>query len=381
MNNKMNTGKVLCAVLISGMLVAIPSVSSKAAVITSNATDKIAVAFHENTAYSAGDYIIYDGEMYICTDDIQGAWETAKASFMQITKNHDIGSQEDLSAAYDAAKDPSEEKSLMAFAANAWHKLKVFFGMENKNEDIGDVNQYKNASVSAKLNFLQRQNQQLDQNVANLQGWITQSFQSVSNGKSIMAATITDKGIQVGAQDSFQKFNQAIKDLALLQYNNGQDKGRQDGLKEGYDQGYNAGIDFADGRVNENSASYQQGLSVFNPQEWSIEIRIDKNGPDKEQEFFHSRKGISDNHIEYWYDKSFAGHTILAVYMDENFYSPFGGGMSQELVCLMGTSYQHLSTSRGNALSVSKDSIFWGYVSFNKLDDDYDTLKLKVLYI
>ena len=123
MNNKMNTWKVLCAVLISGMLVAIPSVSSKAAVITSNATDKIAVAFHENTAYSAGDYIIYDGEMYICTDDIQGAWETAKASFMQITKNHDIGSQEDLSAAYDAAKDPSEEKSLMAFAANAWHKL------------------------------------------------------------------------------------------------------------------------------------------------------------------------------------------------------------------------------------------------------------------
>lgn len=380
MNHKLNTGKVFWAVLICGILVARPSVSSKAAVITSNATDKIAVVFHENTAYSAGDYIIYDGEMYICTEDIQGAWETAKAGFMQITKNHDIGSQEDLSAAYDAGKDPSEEKSLMAFAANVWHKLKAFFGMENKDENI-EANQYKNASVSAKLNFLQRQNQQLDQNVANLQGWITQSFTSVSNGKSIMAATIADKGVQVGAQDSFQKFNQAIKDLALLQYNNGQDKGRQDGMKEGYDQGYNAGIDFADGRVNEKSASYQQGLSDFHPQEWSIEIRIDKEGPDKEQEFFHSRRGVSDNHIEYWYDKSFAGHTILAVHMDEKFESLFGGNRAEELVCLMGNNYKHLSTSRGNALTVSKDKIFWGYVSFNLEDDAYDVLKLRVIYI
>lgn len=380
MNNQSKTGKALCALLVFGMLTATPSVWSEAAVITSNATDKIAVVFQENTAYNAGDYIIYDSEMYICTADIQGPWETAESSFMQITKNHEIGTQSDLSASYDAAKDPSQEKSLMAFAANAWQKIKVFFGMESKEEDV-NVNEYKNASVSAKLNFLQKQNQQLDQNVANLQGWITQSFTSVSNGKSILAATITDKGVQVGAQDSFRKFDQAIRDLALLQYQNGQDKGREDGQKEGYDQGYTAGIEFADGRVNENSASYQQGLSDFHPQVWSIEIRTDKRGPDKEKEFFHSRKGISDNHIEYWYEKSFQGHTILAVYMDERLYSPFGGGMGKEMVTLIGNDYMHLSATKSEALTVTKDSIFWGYVSFNLQDDAYDVLKLKVVYI
>ncbi len=384
MKTRHNTGKTLFALFLSGMLVGIPSIYGEAAVITSNATDKIAVTFHENTAYSAGDYIIYDGEMYICTEDVQGTWAAAEANFMQITKNHEIGTKEELSAVYDDSKDPSEEKSFMAFAANAWHKLKGFFGLGSKDESV-DVNQYKNASVSAKLNFLQQQNQQLDQNVANLQGWITQSFTSVSNGKSILAATITDKGVPVGAQDSFVKFNQAIKDLALLQYQNGQDKGREDGLKEGhekgYDQGYKEGVTFADNRVNEDSQSYKKGLSVFDPQVWSIEIRIDKKGPDKEEEFFSSQRGMSDNHIEYSYLKKFEGHTIIAVYMDDRYCSPFGGTESKELVSLVGNEYLKISDTRSNSLMVSKDNIFWGYVSFNKEDDAYDILKLKVVYV
>lgn len=180
MKNKSKTGKALCVLLASGMLAGMPSIQAQAAVISSNATDKIAVTFHADTAYSAGDYVIYDGEMYICTEDTQGTWENAEANFMQITKNRELGTQAELAAVYDAAKDPSEEKSLMGFAANMWQKLKIFLGMEHK-EEVADVSQYKNASVSAKLNFLQQQNQQLDQNVANLQGWITQSFQSESN--------------------------------------------------------------------------------------------------------------------------------------------------------------------------------------------------------
>ena len=110
MNNQSKTGKALCALLVFGMLTATPSVWSEAAVITSNATDKIAVVFQENTAYNAGDYIIYDSEMYICTADIQGPWETAESSFMQITKNREIGTHSVRSSTYYAAKDPSQEK-------------------------------------------------------------------------------------------------------------------------------------------------------------------------------------------------------------------------------------------------------------------------------
>jgi len=394
MNHRLKTRKAFSCLLICGMLVSIPAVHSEAAVITSNATDKIAVVFQENTAYSAGDYVIYDGEMYICTEDTQGAWDAAGTNFMQITKNHELGTSEDLSASYDVSVDPSEERSLMAFAANAWQKLKGFLGMERKDEDLENAGQYHNASVSAKLNFLQKQNQQLDQSVADLQDWVSRSFTSVSNGKSTLAATITDRGVQVGAQDPFQKFDQAIKDLALLQYNNGrekghadglkegQDKGRADGLKEGYDNGYSAGVAFADSIVNENSASYKKGLSVYQPQIWSAEISIDKNGPDKEKECFKSHEGMTSNHIEYSFYKEFKGHTIVAVYMDEYYSSPFGGSGSKELCALAGNQYLHLSNTNYNALSVSKESIFWGNVSFNLTDTGaYDTLKLKVVYV
>lgn len=406
MSDKRKTRKALSCLLLSGLLVSIPAVHSEAAVITSNATDKAAVVFQENTAYSAGDYVIYDGEMYICTDDTQGAWDAARTSFMQITKNKELGTSEDLSASYDASADPSGEKSLMAFAANAWQKLKGFFGMESKDEQPADANQYKNASVSGKLNYLQQQNQQLDQSVANLQDWVSRSFTSVSNGKSTLAATITDRGVQVGAQDPFQKFDQAIRDLALLQYNNGQNQGRADGLKEGYDNGradglkegydngradgskegydngYSAGVAFADSIVNENSASYKKGLSVYEPQIWSAEIRITKDGPDREADCFQSKEGITSNHVEYTFFKSFKGHTIIAVYLDERYYSAYGGSDSKEIAALMGDWYYQISSSRTEALSVSKESIYWGTASFLKTESGAaESLNFKVVYI
>lgn len=416
--SKRKTRKALSCLLVSGLLVSVPAVHSQAAVITSNATDKVAVVFQENTAYSAGDYVIYDGEMYICTDDTQGAWDAARTSFMQITKNKELGTSEDLSASYDASADPSGEKSLMAFAANAWQKLKGFFGMESKDEQPADANQYKNASVSGKLNYLQQQNQQMDQSVANLQDWVSRSFSSVSNGKSTLAATITDRGVQVGAQDSFQKFDQAIRDLALLQYNNGQNQGRADGLKEGYnngradgltegynngradglkegydnghagglkegyDNGYSAGVAFADSNVNENSASYKKGLSVFEPQIWSTEIRITKDGPDKEEDCFESSEGITSNHIEYTFHKSFKGHTIIAVYLDARYDSVYGDSKSEEMVVLIGDNYYKLTNAGTEALSVSLESIFWGTAAFLKSElGAFATLKFKVVYL
>ena len=71
MNYKSKIKQAAALLLISGMLVSIPAVRSEAAVITSNATDKTAVIFNENTAYSAGDYIIYDvgGERHCCGED------------------------------------------------------------------------------------------------------------------------------------------------------------------------------------------------------------------------------------------------------------------------------------------------------------------------
>ncbi len=365
MRYKIRAGKTLSLVLISGMLLSISAVQAEAAVITSNATDKVAVVFNEHTAYRAGDPVIQDGEMYICTDDVQGAWQDVSAAFMQITKNQELGTKDDLSASYEESRDPSEETSLMAFAANVWQKMKGFFGIGSKEEEVS-AGQYKNASVSAKLNYLQQQNQQLGQNVTDLQGWISQSFTSVSNGKSTLAATITDKGVTVGAQASFPQIDQAIRDLTSLQYSNG----------------YEAGIAFADSRVNENSASYQQGTSVFQPQIWETEIRIDKEGADKERECFTKHEGITSNHVEYSFRKEFRDHTIIAVYMDEYYSSAFGSSGSKELVTLMGNRYEHLSTTRGNALGVSKESISWGNVSFNILDTGtYDMLKLKVVYI
>lgn len=173
--------KAVSFVLAAGILAFTPAVSTQAAVITSNATDKLAVVFQEGTAYSAGDYVINDGEMYICTDDVQGAWSQAEASFMQITKNKELGRSEDLAAAYEDTKDPSEEKSLMAFAANAWQKLKGFLGIGSAEADIQDETQYKNASVSQKLNYLGEQNRQHRTNLNELDEWVKKSFQSVSN--------------------------------------------------------------------------------------------------------------------------------------------------------------------------------------------------------
>lgn len=377
MNQKRRIIQTVSLLLLAGMFAGIPAVPCEAAVITSNATDKIAVMFQENTAYSAGDYVIYDGEMYVCTQDTQGAWATTGTDFLKITKNHELGTQEDLSASYDVSKDPSEEKSLMAFAANAWQKLKGFFGMEQKDENV-DVSQYKNSSVSAKLIFLQQQNQRLDQNVSNLQGWITQSFQSVSNGKSILAAAITDKKGTAGPQDSFYQLGQAIKDLALIQYNDGHGAGQ----KEGYDKGYNAGIAFADGRVNENSASYQQGAATFHPRIWAEEIRVEKTGPDKEHDCFTSGEGITSNHIEYSFCKKFEGHTIIAAYLQARYSSPFGTQMCTVLSALAGNSYISVSDTPDFSLYVNKDTLSWGRVSFNLTDTGaYQTMKFKVVYI
>lgn len=419
MKYKNKTCKVLSLLLVSGMLVSVPGIRSEAAVITSNATDKIAVVFNEHTAYSAGDYVIYDGEMYICTQDIQGAWTTAEPSFMQITKNHDLGSAQELAAEYEVSADPSDEKSLMAFVANAWQKLKLFFGLDDQ-QSMTDAGHYKSASVSAKLNYLEEQNQSLHQNMTTIQSGVDSTFQRVSNGKSLIAGAITDKGGTANARYSFEQFGQAIKDLAQLQYNNGYSAGDRDGYArgdgdgyrrgdtdgynrgkeegyqqgqgegyntgyqqgqgEGYNTGYQEGITFADGRVNEESESYKKGKEASSTNVWSIRIHVDANGPDKEGECFTKSDGSTGNHVNWMYLKKFPGHRILAVQVQERYFSPYGSSLMKTLLVDVNGHFESLSEG-GTRLGISSDSFSWGKISFNLSDTGvYADLDITVLY-
>lgn len=415
--------KTLSLLLATGILAGIPSIRPQAAVITSNATDKIAVAFQENTAYSAGDYVVYDDEMYLCTADTQGAWQTAKPAFMQLTKNHALGSEADLSASYDDSADPSGETSLMAFTANVWQKLKSFFGMDQKDADT-DAGNYKNASLSAKLNYLEQQNQSLQQNLTNVQNNVNQSFQnvqdnfnnsftSVSNGKSLLARTISDLEGTADARYTFQEFSQAIAALAHVKYTNGYDKGVADGTKTGYDNGlaegtqsgydnglaegtqsgyqngYNDGILFADGRTNESSENYQSGYrngytdgsSSFQPKVWSETIRLDINGADKEGDCFTSSQGSSSNHKNWDFHKNFDGK-IIAVYAMEDYHSPFGGSKVSGMCVWMDGSYKTVSDATRFKLSVSDHDIHFGQMSYNIIDSGvYTNLTFIVHYI
>lgn len=402
MIGRKRTRQAVTVLLLSGILLSYPSVRGEAAVITSNATDKIAVVFNENTAYSAGDYVTYHGEMYICTADAQGTWEAVQPDFMQITKNSELGRAEDLSASYDDHADPSGETSLMAFAANAWQKLKLFLGIGTASADT-DAGNYKNASVSAKLNYLEQQNESLGRNLEDLQGNVIRSFQSVSNGKTLLAGAITDKGGTAGPLDTFQQFSQAIRDLAQAQYDDGYKNGHGDGYNSGHDDGYNSGredgynsgrddgyaggyndgIIFADSRVNEDSESYKKALAEDHTKEWKFETRLTYDGPEDGAEYFGSEPGITGNHRNWNFHKSFEGHKIVGVFLSEFYYSPFGSSYRDELTFKIGGEYRHLSTAKGERMYHTENDVYWGPCPFNVIDkeNDYVTLEITVVYI
>lgn len=360
MNYKSKTKKALTCLLITGMVLGMPSVSSYAAVITSNATDKVAVVFNENTAYSAGDYITHEGEMYICTDEIQGAWSIAKDRFLQITKNHELGRSEELSAAYDEGKDPSEETSLMAFAANAWQKLKVFLGIGSGQQET-DAGHYKESSVSAKLNYLEQQNQTLTQNLSNLQGSVNNSFTSVSNGKNLLANAIIDKGGTASSSYTFQEFSQAIDNLVQAKYQEG--------------------ITYADGRVNKDSESYKQGASESSLKHFSDKIVVNYDGPDcYRQDFILDVDG--DTHT--WsFRKSFEGHTIVGVYCRTYLLTFYDSANVEQMGTLTSQGFRFVPEVSQFSYSVSGGTVYLGDFEYPLGVKDYKTvtLWLDIVYI
>lgn len=366
MNYKSKIKKPISLLLISGILVSMPVVRSEAAVITSNATDKAAVVFNENTAYSAGDYITYGGEMYLCTEDIQGTWDMAEDHFLQITKNRELGQSEELSAIYDDAKDPSQETSLMAFAANVWQKLKGFLGIGGAQET--DAEHYKDASVSAKLNYLEQQNSALTVNVSNLQGNVSdlqgsvdRSFQSVSNGKNILANAITGNGGTASSSYTFQQFGQAISDLAQSRYQ--------------------AGITFADGRVNKDSESYKQGASSSSIKEYSAEIRLDYYGPDCESDCFVMEQ--EDDIRTYKFKKNFDGHQVVGIYCSTWINNYYESWTKSQVGAYTNEGFKFSDNISSYQWSVSGGSVSWGRFLFtlNAAGAAYINMKIKITYI
>lgn len=83
---------------------------------------------------------------------------------------------------------------------------------------------------------------ELQNSVSSLQTEMTSIKKSVSDGKSLVAKAITDKGKATAADASFQTMSDNVRLMAGVQY------------------GY--GVTAADARVNTNSASYKQGYSV-----------------------------------------------------------------------------------------------------------------------
>lgn len=396
---KKNMHKALLALLMAGMF-AIPTVDSKAAVITSNATDKIAVIFDENTAYNAGDYVLYDGEMYICVNDTQGTWDTAKEQFLQVTKNHELGQGDELSAEYKSQKDPSEEKSLMAFVANAWQKLKAFFGMSDETA-VTDKEGYKKAPVSAKLNYLKEQNEGIEtQNQSletqnnelkgkfdTLQEKVNNSFTSVSNGKSLLANAIAGKGVTISSSATFEQFKSSILELCEKERNAGLADADRRVNKDS--ESYKAGMEDADKRVNTNSESYKKGKEEGGIKEFVSDIEILFDGPTTDLQGGESLTSyFTSDYVKAWnYVKSFSGHKILYAQVTDDMQERSQRVSSKKMAMLVNDRYEILVngsiTDALGTMSVSQNTFrINGYLlSSTYKDSSSIRTQIRIYYI
>lgn len=386
--------RALLVLLTVGTL-AVPTVDSKAAVITSNATDKIAVIFDENTVYSAGDYVLHDEELYICINDIQGAWDAAKGSFLQVTKNHELGQGDELSAEYQSRKDPSEEKSLMAFVANVWQKLKDFFGMNQKTAAT-DKEGYTEAPVSAKLNYLKTQNEGIEtQNKSletqnnelkgkfdALQEKVNNSFISVSDGKSLLANAITGKGVTVSSSATFEQFKSSILELCGKERNAG--LAEADGRVNKDSESYKAGMVDADKRVNTDSESYKKGKEEGGVKEYVSDIEIEYDGPTTSLQAGESFNNYYvDSYNRGWdYIKSLPGRKILYALVTDEMKDYYSAASSTKMAMLVDGKYSILVSSSSAAPSgeiiVSADTLRVNRYLFSSTYRDSSVAKVHI---
>ncbi len=106
--------------------------------------------------------------------------------------------------------------------------------------------------------------QQNAENIENMTAEMTAVKKSVSDGKTLVAKAITDKGKATAADASFQTMSDNVRLMAGVQYGYGVTAAdnRANPNSTNYKTGYNAGVTAADARVNTASANYKAGYSA-----------------------------------------------------------------------------------------------------------------------
>lgn len=140
------------------------------------------------------------------------------------------------------------------------------------NRSEGVVSQEGDAFSASNMNDLE---QRIGDEFETLNNDLQQCFQSASEGKKLLAATLTGLGINTAANATFAQINNNIKTLATSRYNAG--------YNYGYNVGYNAGAASAQavnitvtGRMGYSDSGGTYGVTslviYYNPQTRSASL-------------------------------------------------------------------------------------------------------------
>ena len=146
------------------------------------------------------------------------------------------------------------------------YKTSVNGQINNINSDISSVNSKING-ITGDTSQLKKAVSDNTEKIKELESSIDELKKAVSDGKSKVAAAVTAKGVKTAADASFDTIAGNISSMAELQYNagitfaDGRVNADSANYKGGYNAGYNKGVSDADGRVNTNSANYKGGYN------------------------------------------------------------------------------------------------------------------------
>ena len=146
------------------------------------------------------------------------------------------------------------------------YKASVNGQINNINSDISSVNSKING-ITGDTSQLKKAVSDNTEKIKGLESSINELKKAVSDGKSKVAAAVTAKGVKTAADASFDTIAGNISSMAELQYNagitfaDGRVNADSANYKGGYSAGYSKGVSDADGRVNTNSANYKGGYN------------------------------------------------------------------------------------------------------------------------
>ena len=146
------------------------------------------------------------------------------------------------------------------------YKASVNGQINNINSDISSVNSKING-ITGDTSQLKKAVSDNTEKIKGLESSINELKKAVSDGKSKVAAAVTSKGVKTAADASFDTIAGNISSMAELQYNagitfaDGRVNADSANYKGGYSAGYSKGVSDADGRVNTNSANYKGGYN------------------------------------------------------------------------------------------------------------------------